>query len=265
MRKLILTTAISAITASMTAPVFASSMTCNVNGGSNNGLVYTTSATSNGISVSAGATTNVYYVNNSLSSASNTSSPAYTLVVNGNWCIDTSSGAFEGNINYGSYKTQTNVTGFPVIDGRQTFGSVNQHFVGIGTWNNLPQPTLSFYYLNSSVNGGGASTQSESSSSCLNGKTSFFGKVCSAFSTATKDWEGLEFFFEFNDSTKYSFNGWLKGTDTSGSGLASNVTEIDWNIIGVDPPAIPVPASAWLFGSGLIGLAGAARRRNRNK
>jgi hypothetical protein len=27
------------------------------------------------------------------------------------------------------------------------------------------------------------------------------------------------------------------------------------------PPAVPVPAAAWLFGSGLLGLAGTARRR----
>ncbi|HSB95085.1 MAG TPA: VPLPA-CTERM sorting domain-containing protein [Spongiibacteraceae bacterium] len=28
------------------------------------------------------------------------------------------------------------------------------------------------------------------------------------------------------------------------------------------PPAVPVPAAAWLMGSGLVGLAGMARRRN---
>jgi len=30
------------------------------------------------------------------------------------------------------------------------------------------------------------------------------------------------------------------------------------------PPAVPVPAAVWLFGSGLVGLAGIARRRKRN-
>ena len=31
--------------------------------------------------------------------------------------------------------------------------------------------------------------------------------------------------------------------------------------IAVTPSAIPVPAAVWLFGSGLLGLVGVARRR----
>ena len=248
----------------MAMPVMAASMTCSVGSGTNNGLVYTTSATSNGIVVTASATTNVYYVNTT-STASHTSNPGpSTLIVTGDWCIDTTTGEFEGNIAYGSYKTQTNVTGFPTIDGRQTFTDVNQHFEGTAVWDNVPaQPTLTFTYMNTVVNGGGASTQSETSSSCANGKTSLLGKVCSAFSTASKNWEGFKFSFVFNNSTKYSFTGTMEGTDTSGSGLASNSTAIKWNVAGIDPPAVPVPAAAWLFGSALVGLAGAARRRHR--
>ena len=30
---------------------------------------------------------------------------------------------------------------------------------------------------------------------------------------------------------------------------------------GLEPPAVPIPAAAWLFGSGLIGLVGVARRK----
>ena len=30
----------------------------------------------------------------------------------------------------------------------------------------------------------------------------------------------------------------------------------------VDVPAVPVPAAVWLFGSGLIGLVGIARRKS---
>jgi hypothetical protein len=33
---------------------------------------------------------------------------------------------------------------------------------------------------------------------------------------------------------------------------------------GVAINSVPVPAAAWLFGSGLIGLAGAARRKSKN-
>lgn len=36
-----------------------------------------------------------------------------------------------------------------------------------------------------------------------------------------------------------------------------------WVVRDGDVAAVPVPAAAWLFGSGLIGLAGAARRRKR--
>lgn len=45
-------------------------------------------------------------------------------------------------------------------------------------------------------------------------------------------------------------------TDTEGG-----LTQIkQWQVSGVT--AVPIPAAAWLFGSGLIGLAGIARRRN---
>ena len=37
--------------------------------------------------------------------------------------------------------------------------------------------------------------------------------------------------------------------------------EIDDISITVDTPAVPVPAAAWLFGSGLLGLIGIARRK----
>jgi hypothetical protein len=249
----------------------AASATCSVNGGT--GLVYNTTATSNGISVNALTSTAVYYVNNSLGTASNKTNPAppppnpYTIVTSGDWCINTTNGDFTGNIAYGSYKTQTNVTGFPTIDGRQTFVSVNQAFSGTGTWttNGSGNPVLSFNYFNTVVNGGGASTQTQTSSSCANGQTSALGKVCTSFATASKNWEGLSFVFTF-DTIKYAFTGALVGTDTSGSGLSRNTTTINWNLVGVDPPApsaVPVPAAAWLFGSGLIGLVGASRRRTK--
>lgn len=42
-------------------------------------------------------------------------------------------------------------------------------------------------------------------------------------------------------------------------GTGANVIEVDVQIV----PAIPVPAAVWLFGSGLIGLVGVARRKVR--
>ncbi len=40
-------------------------------------------------------------------------------------------------------------------------------------------------------------------------------------------------------------------------GTGANVIEVDVQIV----PAIPVPAAVWLFGSGLLGLVGMARRK----
>ena len=40
-------------------------------------------------------------------------------------------------------------------------------------------------------------------------------------------------------------------------GTGANVIEVDVEIV----PAIPVPAAIWLFGSGLLGLVGIARRK----
>jgi len=263
MRKLALASAISAISAVIATPAFAASATCNVAGGTNNGTVYTTVATSNGISVVDGpfTSTDVYYPNTTGTASVPNDKPNATLTVSGDWCVDKTTGDFEGNIAYGSYKTQTDVTGLLTIDGRQTFTSVNQFFSGTGTWTGSGSLTLHYLLSPGTVNAGGASTWS-GSASCVNGATSSLGKVCASFSTASKDWEGLAFDLVF-DSTKYSFTGTLTGTDTSGSGLSANTTSINWNLVGTDPPAVPVPAAAWLFGSGLIGLGGAARRRSK--
>ncbi|HFD32315.1 MAG TPA: VPLPA-CTERM sorting domain-containing protein [Gammaproteobacteria bacterium] len=37
-----------------------------------------------------------------------------------------------------------------------------------------------------------------------------------------------------------------------------------WAVQTGDVSAVPVPAAAWLFGSGLLGLVGAARRKRAN-
>ena len=53
------------------------------------------------------------------------------------------------------------------------------------------------------------------------------------------------------DYTKLRFGG-SDGTNGSQFGLTANITKLT---------SIPVPASVWLFGSGLIGLIGVARRK----
>jgi len=253
MNKLALSAAISAIVA---APAFAADYTSVATSG-------TAANPMASIVVQAGANTSVFYVDNGSGTASNTTTPAIQLVKDGGWTFDFTNPAavtFTGNIAYGDYKTQTNVTGTPTIDGRQTFVGVNQAFSGVGTFD-AGTNTFTYSTFNSTVNGGGASVQTQTSSSCSNGQTSTLGKVCASFATATPAWEGLALSFVFS-AGKDSFNGTLTGTDTSGSGLSANTTTINWQIAGtaVAAPAVPVPAAAWLFGSGLIGLAGARRR-----
>ena len=247
MNKLALSVAISAVIAS---PAFAAD--------------YTTVATSGtaadqtaSIVVVAGAPTSVYYVDNASGTASNKSEPAIQLIKSGDWTFDLVTGAFTGNIAYGDYKTQTSVT-TPNIDGRQTYVGANQAFSGTGTW--VTDTHFTYTFFNSTVNGGGASVQTQTSSSCANGQTSALGKVCTAFSSASPAWEGLSLDFVFS-ADHSTFSGSLTGTDTSGASLSRNTTTINWQIAGTGTPEIPVPAAAWLFGSGLVGLAGVSRRR----
>jgi hypothetical protein len=52
--------------------------------------------------------------------------------------------------------------------------------------------------------------------------------------------------------------------DTGAIYLGSNIYEVhffDGSVLQIDVQVVPVPAAVWLFGSGLLGLAGIARRR----
>jgi hypothetical protein len=208
--------------------------------------------------VQATASTAVYYVANSGGTASNKTQPAIQRIVDSNWTFDWTNLAavsFTGTIVYGDYKTQTNVTGFPTIDGRQTYTNVVQTVSGIGSYNEATN-TFTFTKATGASNAGGASVQTQTSSTCVNGQTNALGKVCTSFAAASKNWEGLKLNFVFAEG-RDTFSGALTATDTSGSGLTANTTTINWQIAA----EVPVPAAAWLFGSGLLGLAGTARRR----
>jgi hypothetical protein len=253
MNKLALSVAISAVIAT---PVFAADYTS----------VATSGTAANplaSIVVQAAANTSVWYVDNGSGTTSNVNEPPIQLVKSGNWTFDLVSGAFSGNIIYGDYKTQTSVTGTPTIDGRQTYVGVNQAFSGTGNW--VTDTHFTYTFFNTTVNGGGASVQSQTSSSCVNGQTNALGKVCTAFASASPAWEGLSLDFVFS-ADHSSFSGTLTGTDTSGAGLSRNTTSINWQIAGTgEAPVVPVPAAVWLFGSGLVGLAGVTRRRNKKQ
>lgn len=250
MNKLALATAISALAASsaFAAPV-------GYIGQAKSG---TTANQLQSVVVVAGSPTSVWYVNNALPAASNITSPAIQLTVGSNWTFDFSNLAavsFTGTVVYGDYKTQTSVTGLATVDARQTYTNVVQTVSGIGAYNEATN-TFTFTKALGAVNGGGASVQTQTSSTCANGKTSILAKACDSFATASKNWEGLALNFVFAED-RTSFAGSLKATDTSGSGLTRNTTTINWQV-GAE---VPVPAAAWLFGSALVGLAGTARRR----
>ncbi len=57
-------------------------------------------------------------------------------------------------------------------------------------------------------------------------------------------------------------NGWAGDTGYTQTGLDSYWVEFPGGAViqGVDMAPVPLPAAAWLFGGGLIGLVGAARR-----
>jgi len=53
----------------------------------------------------------------------------------------------------------------------------------------------------------------------------------------------------------------LLGINCATSGLCTDLFGAETYTIQVVPSAVPVPAAAWLFGSGLLGLVGMARRK----
>jgi hypothetical protein len=183
------------------------------------------------IVISAKTTTNAFYVDPASGPASNKTAPAIQLTKDSAWTFDFTDPKavkFKGNIVFGDYRTQTSVTGMATIDGRQSYEGVTQSFAGTGTFDPATN-TLTYTYINNTSNGGGASVQTQKSASCANGKTSMLGEVCKSFATATPAWEGLTLKLVFA-ADKSSFSGSLQGTDTSGSGLTANSTEVNWQI-----------------------------------
>jgi len=66
-------------------------------------------------------------------------------------------------------------------------------------------------------------------------------------------WSGTE--YGSDDAWLFFFSGGVQGRD--GQGL----NRYSWAVHAGNVSAVPVPAAVWLFGSGLIGLLGVAKRR----
>lgn len=61
----------------------------------------------------------------------------------------------------------------------------------------------------------------------------------------------------------YNGSDWLSDSNVIYNGANAYTVEFDVNgsVLAVDVQVVPVPAAVWLFGSGLLGLAGVARRK----
>ena len=191
---------------------------------------YSTTGTTNGISVSATVNTDVYYTA-ATSGASDPTYPAidhnftgdWTFVFNPNNTVD-----FTGNIELGTYETQTNVTGFVTIDGHQQYVGVNHEVSGVANYDPVTR-TVSFSLPSGGPNSSIASVQTQTSSSCVNGATSIFGNVCSAWAATTPQWEGFSFSFVFSPGLT-TFDGTATAIEQSGSGLTANTSTISFDI-----------------------------------
>lgn len=200
-----------------------------------------------------------WYVDPGAGPASNALAPRGQLVRAATWTFDFTDPAavsFTGKLSLGDYRVQSVIGPSNVADGRQSFTGVVQTFSGTGVYDAATR-TFTYNFMNSAVNGGGASVYSATApATCVNGHTNVIGKVCSAYATASSNWEGLALNFVFTED-RSSFSGTLRGMDTSGSELTRFTQTINWQVASV-----PVPASAWLFGSALLGLGTRRRRKH---
>jgi hypothetical protein len=216
----------------------------------------------------AASTVNIAYVDPASGAASNSSAPAIQLTRPSEWTFDFTNPAavsFTGALYLGDYRVQTALP--PVgVDGRQSFTGVVQSFAGTGAFDEATN-TFTYQFYNAVRAGGGGSVYSAAATAkCQDGRTSALGKVCQHYAVATPAWEGLALSFVFAED-KSSFTGSLQGRDTSGSGITNLSSLINWHVwedpVVLGGSAVPVPASAWLFGSGLLGLFAGTRRQHR--
>jgi hypothetical protein len=214
----------------------------------------------NAITLSAASPTSQYYVSDAAGTASNKSGTGIdapiALFKASDWTFDFTNPAavvFAGNLQMGDYKTQTNVGAPTLSDARQTFTGVVQSFSGVGAYDEATN-TFTYTKLAGAANSGGGSVYSAGTpATCANGQTHILTKICENFAASSRDWEGLYVNLVFSED-RSSFGGYFQGTDKFPT-VGGSAT-ITWAV-----SSVPVPASAWLFGSGLLGMMGAAARK----
>lgn len=168
------------------------------------------------------------------------------------WNIDLAALSFSGNLDYQAYTLEAGPTPGGALDG--LFGT---------TW-------ISYAGDNYSISGGTLSYDAGTRTLTLAGAHLLGGVAPTATgdetaSTALGAFQNADVEFNlaltFNEDLS-AFTGTATGkdvvTDPGLSGLIAYET-LNYSFSGVSE--VPVPAAAWLFGSALVGLAGAKRRR----
>lgn len=195
-----------------------------------------------------------------------TNDPA-PLPVSGQWTFDFSGGNtvdFTGVIEMNKlaqYNSITNVSVpiFGSMSGTITYEGAFHTIAGTGSWD-ADTRTLTYSLPSGGANSSIGSVYQETSSSCSGSGSVLGNSVCGTWQNTTPEWEGFNLELTFSANMD-SFTGVLKAIEQSGSGLTANTTTTTFELVG----EVPVPAAAWLFGSGLVGLAGIARRRRNEK
>lgn len=168
-----------------------------------------------------------------ISAIFNPESPTFSGV----WDVDTSS--LSGGASFGAYSVDWSLLGNPT--GTSNYLSNDYQLSSTSTSYDAGSRTLTVL---------GTVVNTSSTYNCV-GAAFFCGGALPTFNLALS--------LTFTDASLQAFNGNLTATNDDGHGSAYSYA---WSFNGA-APEVPVPAAAWLFGTGVVGLAGLARNRRR--
>jgi len=169
-----------------------------------------------------------------IAAAFSPTTPTFT----GSWNVDTSS--LVGDASFAPYTVAWSVFGDPA--GTTSYTTDTYHLDTTGATVSYDAGTRTLNITN------GTLTSTNSVYTCSEGSL-FCGSTLPSFQ--------LNLALTFTDATLKAFSGSAVATNDDGAG---DQYIYNWSFNG-QAPAVPVPAAAWLFGSGLAGLAGLARSR----